>query len=69
MSKKETEFDRYERMKKLNKEAEVEKRKTLGLTITKNKKGGKPKPAVELKSRNWTRDYELGYVDDDEFEM
>lgn len=43
MSKKVSEFDRYERMKKLEKEAEVEKRKAEG---TARKKGGKHKVAV-----------------------
>lgn len=62
MSKKESEFDRYERMKKLERKAEVEKKKTLEEI---KKKGGRPKPVVSsCGSRNWVKDYELGTYDD-----
>lgn len=43
MSKKETEFDRIDRMKKMEREAELEKRKS-GDAFGKNKKGGRSKP-------------------------
>lgn len=42
MSKKESEFDRYERMRKLEREAEVEKRKNLAEG---KKRGGRLKPS------------------------
>lgn len=60
MSKKESEFDRYERMKKLEREAEAEKRKTLGGI---KKKGGRPKP-VAVGAKNLAKNYE-DYLDDD----
>lgn len=59
MSKKESEFDRYERMKKLEREAEVEKKKAIGEI---KKKGGRPKPImVGTGSKNWYKDYDLVY--------
>lgn len=64
MSKKETEFDRYERMKKLEKEAEVEKRKLEG-SVSK-KKSGKPKLEADSKKQKWSMAYNIS-VDDDEY--
>lgn len=59
MSKKESEFDRYERMRKLEKQAEVEKRKADGEI---KKKAKRPKPSMALSgSKNWSRDYEEYY--------
>lgn len=55
MSKKESEFDRYERMKKLEREAEAEKKKNTGEI---KKKGGRPKPLTVGSMRNWSKDYE-----------
>ena len=55
MSKKVSEFDRYERMKKLEREAEVEKRKSMGDL---KKKSGRPKPVMTHSgSKNWA-DYD-----------
>ena len=55
VSKKESEFDRYERMKKLEREAEMEKRKSEGL----KKKGGRPKAISPSNGgKNWTKNYE-----------
>ena len=48
MSKKVSEFERYERMKKIEKEAEVEKRKAEGGA---KKKAGRPKQVVGLGAR------------------
>lgn len=44
MSKKVSEFERYERMKKLEKEAEVEKRKSEGSSL--KRKSGRMKQVV-----------------------
>ncbi len=66
MSKKETEFERYERMQKLQKEAELSKKKKLGTEIGVNKKK-KIKTGGNRKNRNWTREYELGILDEDEY--
>lgn len=67
MSKKESEFDRYERMKKLEREVEVEKRKSLESI---KKKGGRPKPiAAECCSgtKDWSKVYNMAtdeeYID------
>ncbi len=55
MSKKESEFDRFDRMKRLEKETEVQKRKSEGaLSETVEKKGGKPKANLR---KNWTHEY------------
>lgn len=67
MSKKETEFDRYERMKRLQKEAEIQKKKEMDSRIGKNKKKGR----VNLSSngsrkKDWTKSYEAGIDDYDE---
>lgn len=63
MSKKETEFDRYERMKKLEKEAEVEKRKSEGSGNKKNT--GKSKLSADPKKQKWSMAYNIS-VDDEE---
>lgn len=62
MSKKESEFDRYDRMRKLEREAEVEKRKALGEI---RKKGGRPK-LLEVGSggKNRYRNYGIAMEDD-----
>lgn len=59
MSKKESEFDRYERMKKLEREAEMEKRKTSGA----KKKSGRPKHDLMEDDKDWTKNYE-DYIDE-----
>ena len=48
MSKKQSEFDRYERQKKLEKEAEVEKRREMGL----KKKSSRPKAGFKGKMKD-----------------
>lgn len=56
MSKKLSEFDRYERMKKMEKEAEVEKRKSEGGI---KKKGGRPKVGfANAGSRDWSKNHD-----------
>jgi len=67
VSKKETEFERYERMQKLQKEAELTKRKALGTEISSSKKKKRLKTGGGTKNRNWTREYELGILDEDEY--
>ncbi len=55
MSKKETEFDRYDRMKRLVREAEVQKRKNFGFSDNqKLKKGGKPKSYDDVLNKKWS---------------
>ena len=49
MSKKESEFDRYDRMRKMQKEAEVEKRKSFEEG---RKRGGRPKVMAYGRNRN-----------------
>ncbi|MBS4959456.1 MAG: hypothetical protein KHZ62_01365 [Clostridiales bacterium] len=61
MSKKESEFDRYERMRKLEREAEVEKRKNLAEG---KKRGGRLKPSFAGNTKNWARVYDE-YGDDE----
>ena len=51
MSKKETEFDRIARMRKLEREASVEKRKADQLYGNLGKKKGKPKVSVLTNKR------------------
>ena len=65
MSKKESEFDRYERMRKLEREAEAEKRKELEPT---KKKGGRSK-AFYTKGgqKNWVREYDTALLEGREF--
>lgn len=59
MSKKESEFARYERMRKLEKEAEVEKRKALGI----RKKGGRSKAfMMHTDDKDWMKGYEEDLV-------
>ena len=65
MSKKETEFDRYERMKKLEKEAEVAKRKSAGMEDENRKKGGKPKMVKAPRKNNWNQTYALAMGEDE----
>lgn len=64
MSKKESEFDRYERMKKREKEAEVEKRKAEGG----KKKSGRPKAmGVNGSNKKWNGNYEQ-YLEDYDYD-
>ena len=65
LSKKETEFDRYERMKKLEKEAEVAKRKSADMDDENRKKGGKPKMGKAPKRNNWNQNYALAMGEDE----
>gem|GEM_PF-2656807 len=61
MSKKVSEFERYERMKKLEKETEIEKRKSEGGA---KKKTGRPKQVVGLGSKGEHR----SFTDYDDYE-
>jgi hypothetical protein len=61
VSKKVSEFERYERMKKIEKEAEVEKRKSEG---AEKKKAGRPKQVVGLGTKG---DYR-GLTDYDDYD-
>ncbi|WP_058486244.1 hypothetical protein [Defluviitalea phaphyphila] len=68
VSKKETEFERYERMKKLQKEAEFQKRKEMELNLGKKKKKGRMKISnSRTRKKDWTREYEAGYYDEDDY--
>ncbi len=58
MSKKETEFDRYDRMRKMQREAEVERKKSFDGS---KKKGGRPKAITY--GRNKNIGYSLNYDD------
>lgn len=61
VSKKSSEFDRYDRMRKLQREAEVEKRKASGG----KKKGGRPKQSyTKSKFRYEEEDFEDGFLID-----
>lgn len=63
MSKKETEFDRVDRMKKLEREAEMEKRKSDD-SFSKSKKGGRSKPFITSNKNEkslYTEEYEEEY--------
>jgi len=68
VSKKESEFDRYARMKKLQKEAEVEKRKSNDIFASDVKTSkGKPKinkKGVKLKNSQhfWDDEDEYEYI-------
>ena len=53
MSKKVSEFDRYERMKKMEKEAEAQKRKASG---SERKKAGHPKRHMEMDFQDYDND-------------
>ncbi len=64
MSKKETEFDRFDRMKKLEREAEVEKRKTMDLLTDQKKKGGRPKPSGNAEKKSWGKSLSLAMDED-----
>ena len=57
MSKKETEFDRIERMKKRDKEAEITRRKNADQSNEKKKKISKPRN----NQNGWEDDYDLDY--------
>ena len=57
MSKKETEFDRIERMKKRDKEAEITRRKNADQPDEKKKKVSKPRN----NQKNWVDDYDFDY--------
>jgi len=65
VSKKETEFDRYERMKKLEREAEVAKRKLADPDDENRKKGGKPKMGKAPKKTNWNQSYAFAMGEDE----
>lgn len=68
MSKKETEFDRYERMKRLQREAEAQRRKEMDVEIGKNKKKGRVKLSnSSSRKKDWTKDYVAGF-DEDEYD-
>jgi len=70
VSKKETEFDRYERMKRLQKEAEAQKRKEMELEAGRNKKKGRVKlSSTTSRKKDWTRDYESGFDEDEYYEV
>lgn len=70
VSKKETEFDRYERMKRLQKEAEAQKRKEMESEIGKNKKKGRVKVSNNSsRKKDWTKDYETGFDEDEYYEV
>ncbi len=60
MSKKESEFDRYERMKKLEREADAEKRKSLGGD---KKKSGRPR--ADMNEQKKCKKYVLAYEEDE----
>ncbi|NLJ88926.1 MAG: hypothetical protein GX327_09190 [Epulopiscium sp.] len=65
MSKKETEFDRYERMKKIQRE--IEKRKEKDLKAGKNnKKKRMSLSSSSSRKKDWTKYYEAGIDDYDE---
>lgn len=59
MSKKESEFDRYDRMKKFQKEAELHKKKSFG----EEKKKGRPKASYGASGKHRLKSYML---DDEE---
>ncbi len=61
---KETEFDRYERMKKLEREAEVEKRKLLESDDKLETKGNKSKLRANNKKNNRNKSYVLATGDE-----
>ena len=63
MSKKESEFDRYERMKKLQKEAEAQKKKQSGNFIKKNK----PKISNKSSQKHRLQSYMID-LDEDYYE-
>lgn len=57
VSKKVSEFDRYERMRKMEKEAEAEKRREKGFE---KKRSGRPKTAAYFRPGNLYDDDEYG---------
>ena len=63
MSKKMSEFDRYDRMKRLEREAEAEKRKTEDGF---RKKGGRPKGAFGSSGKNKSRS--LLFMDEEDYD-
>ena len=65
MSKKETEFDRLDRMKKLEREAEITKRKNTEEGISKKRTSGKPKTNIMQPKKNWAKDYDLALEEED----
>ena len=68
MSKKETEFDRIDRMRKMEKEAEITKRKNSEEDLSKKKGAGKPKVnTASPKKKNWTKDYDDAMGDEYEY--
>ncbi|HOQ17078.1 MAG TPA: hypothetical protein PLC16_05885 [Defluviitaleaceae bacterium] len=68
MSKKETEFDRYERMKKIQREMEIQKRKEMDdFRAGKNKKKKKMGFSENnTRRKDWTKYYEADMDDYDE---
>ena len=60
VSKKESEFDRYDRMKKLQKEAELHKKKSFG----EEKRKGKPKASYGASGKHRLKSYILDDEDD-----
>ncbi len=60
MSKKASEFERYDRMKKLQREAEAEKRKSVGG----RKKSGRPKMQENVSSNGKFEYEEEDYEED-----
>lgn len=65
MSKKASEFERYDRMKKMEREAEVEKRKAAGG----KKKSGRPKmehedPGAKVKTKFYDMEIEEEFLID-----
>lgn len=63
---KETEFDRFERADKLNKEASAQQRKNMNSVDFPKKKKGKPKPGEGYSKNQWVKDYEYS---DDEYDF
>ncbi len=61
MSKKESEFDRYDRMRKLQKEAEAQKKRSEG----EGRKKGRPKMTNTFSGKHRLKSYMLD--DEDEY--
>ena len=57
MSKKESEFDRLDRMRKMEREAEVTKRKNNEDDSNKKRASGKNKANAGQVRKNWAKDY------------
>ncbi len=64
MSKKQTEFERYDRMKKLEKGIEAERRKNNDIIFDDEKKRGKKVKTLDHASKkSWAYDYDSGELD------